>query len=98
MSVKTRSEIECLKRLEEIQGCYNDILAFLIAEKFIDQAEAKGMRSASDVAKEIQFKLMELSKAEKLQLVEYKWELLPIERISLYIVTNITSTTFSYNY
>jgi hypothetical protein len=60
--------------------------------------EIKGIRSAPNKAKDLQAKLSNLSKEGKLQLLEYEWNLLPVERIKISIVTDRVSKDFSYNF
>lgn len=95
---KTRKEIECLCRLQEVNASYEDILVFLLAENMITKEEIKVIRSSSEVPKRLQAHLANLSKANKLQLLEYEWTILPVERIKLVIVTDRDSREFSYNF
>lgn len=95
---KANREIECLTRLDELIASYDAILEFLQQEDLLTRQEAIAMRSSSDVAKMINIKLSTLSKTNKIQLLEYAWEVLPVERVKISIVTDRVSKEFSYGY
>ena len=95
---RTRREIECLSRMQELNSSYEDILGFLYDEVLITKEEIKAIRSSSEVAKMLQKHLSTLSQLNKVQLLEYEWTILPMERIKLLIVTDRNSREFSYNY
>jgi hypothetical protein len=98
MMSKASKEIECLIRLDELISCYEDIMDFLIKEDLLTKEEARGIRSSSEMPKNIRMKLAELSKAKKLQLLEYNWQILPVELIGVNIVTDRSGVEFSYGY
>jgi len=56
------------------------------------------MRSSADVAKVLHTKLASLSKSNKLQLLEYEWVVLPVERMKITIITDRMSKEFSHGY
>ena len=95
---KASREIECLMKLDELTPSYDGILEFLHSEDLISREEGKAIRSSSDVAKKLHEKLAVLSKMKKLQLLEYSWEILPVERIKIVVVTDRMSREFSFNY
>lgn len=94
----TKKEIDCIKRLQDKSGSIDEILDFLVAEKLMTLEEAKKVKHSSDEAKDLQALLRSLSMADKLQLLEYSWVILPIEIIKVYIVTNRDSREFTYNF
>jgi hypothetical protein len=95
---RASKEIECLMKLDELTPSYDGIIEFLQSEDLLSREEGKAIRSSSEVAKRVHEKLAVLSKTKKLQLLEYEWNVLPIERIKLMIVTDRVSKEFSYNY
>ena len=95
---KTRKEIECLARLQELTSSQDEILAFLLAESLITKEEIAGIKRAPDQAKVLQAHLASVSAANKMQLLEYQWDFLPVERLKVLIVTDRNSKEFSYNF
>lgn len=91
-------QIECLFRLDQLIASNDSIAEFLRAEDLLSKEEVKGIKSASDTAKALQGHLSRLSSSNKLQLLEYEWTLLPVERLKITIVTDRNSMEFSYNY
>ena|SRR5579884_4264038 len=92
-------EIECIARLEEISGGSQDmILEFLTQESLVSKEQRKAMLSSSDVAKAIHTHLASLQRDNKLQLLEYEWIVLPVERVKITIITDRNSKEFSYNF
>jgi hypothetical protein len=94
---KASKEIECLIRLDELTPSFDGIIEFLHSEDLLSREEGKAIRSSSEVAKKIYEKLAVLSKTKKLQLLEYEWVILPIERIKVMVVTDRASREFSFN-
>lgn len=94
---RSSKEIECIARLDELTSSNDTILEFLKLESLISPEETKAWYMAQDRAKWLWLHLGNLSKANKLQLLEYKWEVLPVERLKLYIVTDRNSKEFSYD-
>jgi hypothetical protein len=98
MSNRASKQIQCLQRLDELVACHDEMLEFLQSENLLSREEGRAIRSSADVAKVIHTKLAELSSAQKLQLLEYSWEVLPVERIKITIVTDRMSKEFSYGF
>jgi hypothetical protein len=93
----TNKEIQCLARLEELTSSNEMIIEFLIQEELMTKEQRKGMIAGSDVAKALQGYLA-CMKGNKLQLLEYEWSLLPVERLKVVIITDRNSREFAYNY
>lgn len=66
---------------------YEELIQFLMQEYLLDKTELKVYREASDRAKLFQAKLATLSADRKIQLLEYEWTLLPVERLKVTLVT-----------
>lgn len=95
---KTRRQIDCLQRLEELTTCRDEIFAFLFDEKLITKEEIKDIKSTSNPSQGLHVFLAKLSSDNKIQLLEYEWQLLPVERIKLLILTDRNNKEFSYNF
>ncbi len=88
MTRKTQREIQCLQRLQELTPAYEDLMQFLLLEQLIERDELKTMRDSPEQVKLLQGRLASLSQERKLQLLEYEWTILPVERIRITMVTN----------
>ena len=88
MTRRTKQEIECLKRLQQLSPVYEELITFFLQEKLISSEELKIMRQSPEQARLLQAKLAILSSEQKIQLLEYEWVVLPVERIKLVIVTD----------
>jgi hypothetical protein len=95
---KTRREIECLDRMMQLHGSLDELLAFLQAESLMTADDIRVFKLNAEQPKTLQKKLSLMSLEGKLQLLEYEWTLLPVERIKILIVTNRNSKEFSYNF
>lgn len=84
----TKREVECLKRLQQLSPVYEELVSFFLQEKLITQEELRVMRESPEQARMLQAKLAILSSEQKIQLLEYEWAILPVERIKLNIVTD----------
>jgi hypothetical protein len=93
-----KREIECLTRLQNLTGSVDEILQFILDEKLIEKEKVKDIKHSSDQAKELQIFLKNLSKTDKIQLLEYEWVILPVERIKISVVTNRSSKEFTFNF
>lgn len=95
MTRKSR-QIECLERLNVLAVSLDDILQYLVDEKIITKDSIKTIKSSSDHPKQVQQLLAELKSTDKIQLLEYEWQVLPVERIKLLIVTDRNTKEFAY--
>lgn len=91
-----KNEIDALKRLNDLTGQLEDIVSFLKDEKLINDVDLKSIKNSSDRAKETQNILKKLSSNGDIQLLEYRWSLLPVEKIAIHIVTNKNQKQFSF--
>ena len=96
MSTKAR-QIEGLSRLDYLSGSKNEILGFLLLEKIITVDTIASVNKSPTPSKELQILLYDLQKTEKFQLLEYVWEVLPKEHISIMIVTDNVKKEFTYS-
>ena len=95
MSKKSK-QIECLDRLNELNGSIQEIVLFLREEKLITNDEVNQVRQSPMQAKELQALLAKVSTNEKIQLLEYQWSLLPVEIITITIITDSVKREFAY--
>lgn len=98
MSVKTSKEIECLARLDTFISSQEMILDFLQEEALISKEERRACQLTQDKAKWLWTTLSALSKKGTLQLLEYSWEVLPVERLKVVIVTDRNNREFAFGY
>ena len=92
-----RGEIECLERLQELTHLFSEILSFLVEENILTKEGVDAHIKAGLHAKSMQQLLANLKATNKIQLLEYTWTILPIERITLLIVTDRNQRTFDYD-
>lgn len=95
---KTRKEIDCIARYQALTSSMEEVLSFLFGENLITKEEIAAIHRAPDQAKNLQAHLAAISAANKVQLLEYHWDFLPVERIKILIVTDRNSKEFSYNF
>lgn len=91
-------QIECLSRLNKLENAVDQILEHLLSESLITKDVVKSIRSSSEPHKEVYMVLNNLSTEGKIQLLEYEWTVLPIERIKLTLVSNVSHKEFAYNF
>lgn len=94
---KLKKEIECLTRLQDLTGQLGDILSFLKLENLIDDNQLKSVKLSADHPKEVQAILRDLQVRQKLQLLQYEWTVLPVENITITIVTDRNQKEFIFN-
>lgn len=94
---KTKREIECLTRLQALTGQLGDIIDFLKLERLVSENEIKSLQQSADHPKEVQALLKALKDADKFQLIQYEWVLLPVEVINLTIITDQNTKNFVFN-
>lgn len=94
---KSRREIECLNRLQTTTHQLDDILIFLKQEDLIDDNVIKSTKQSTDHAKEIYLILKNLQSKNRLQLLEYEWNILPVENIKISIITDRNQAEFVFN-
>jgi hypothetical protein len=90
-----KKEIECLKRFQELSPIYDELIAFLLQEFLLTKEEVKVIKNSPQQEKEVYAKLASLSEERKLQLLEFEWTLLPVERIKILMVTDRGFKEFS---
>jgi hypothetical protein len=94
---KSNKEILCIKRLDELTNQIGDILLFLKNEDLISDIQIKEIKNSSDLHKSVQNLLSTLKSQNKLQMLSYTWSVLPVENISLLIITDRNNIEFSYH-
>lgn len=97
MSQVVANQILCLQRLQDTTGQLEDILQFLKLEQLVDDNQMKSVKLSADHAKEIQQILRDLQVRNKLQLLMYEWNVLPVENILISIITERNSKEFTFN-
>jgi len=93
-------QVEFLNKLFDKLKCRADILQFLRDEKLITDDNMQSLlhdHHHTVHASQIFGILTELTKAEKLQLVDYEWKVLPNELMKLTIVAVEAKKVFEYS-
>lgn len=91
------NQILCLQRLQDTTGQLEDIIQFLKLEQLVDDNQMKSVKLSADRAKEVQQILRNLQVTNKLQLLVYEWNVLPVENICISIITERNQRDFSFN-
>lgn len=97
MSQIVANQINCLQRLQDTTGQLEEILQFLKLEQLVDDNQMKSVKLSADHAKEVQQILRDLQVRNKLQLLMYEWNVLPVENIMISIITERNSREFTFN-
>lgn len=96
-SLSTRSkEIECLNRLDDLNGSIAEICIFLLEERVIDKDQLEKIRRSPMKGKDLNEILNDLKINQKIQMLEYQWQVLPVEVVTIMIVTDTMKREFSY--
>jgi len=95
-----QQEINCLKKLNDETSCFTEIVTYLANEKVISQICKQELTTClqRDLPFLIYKAINQAIKEEKLQLVDYHWQLLPEEKIRITIITNMTHRDFTWNH
>lgn len=93
-----KTQIECLTRYGALTANLEDILEFLFSEKLASRDLIRATKQNANLPKEIDALLQSLTQDNKLQLLEYEWTILPIERIKITLITDNVSKEFTFNY
>jgi hypothetical protein len=97
VSSKVSREIQCLTRLQELTGQLEDVISFLKLEGLIDDNQIKTIKLSPDHPKMVREMLQDLKIRQKIQLLQYEWNVLPVENIALTIITDRNHRDFIYN-
>jgi hypothetical protein len=92
-------ELECLQRLIVKTSCQQDITAWLVAEKLLTKEAEKAIyanKSQINVIYEIHKTLQSLRENDKVQLLDYMWNILPVEQIRITIVSDNERCEFTH--
>ena len=94
-----KKKIDCLSRLFAVLDCRLELLEWLRGEKIITDDFMQNLLAEhhSSHACQIALLLNEMQDAEKLQIVDYTWTILPQELIKLSIVTLNARKDFTYS-
>lgn len=96
MSQSSNKEIECLDRLNALTNSKADILTFLEEERLATKDDIAIVLRSSQQGKELRLLLNNIKAAEKFQLLEYHWQILPKEVIIITMVTDTSKREFTY--
>jgi hypothetical protein len=88
-------ELECIKRLVQ-KGYYHEIANWLIESKFIHGGDIQTLSRDLERAEFIYRKLKHLEEEGKLLLLDFEWQILPLEFIKLMCTTEHEEKLFTY--
>ncbi len=91
-------QIECLTRLLALNGSLEDIVDYLIEENIMDASELPFFRREVDKPKQIWKLINDAKQKQKVLLFDFEWQLLPVERIKITVVSDRNSRVFSFNH
>ena len=95
----SNKKISCVLRfMEKSESFYSEMSEFLIDERLIKREELIGINRPIDRAKFLVNTLNTLLKDEKVMLVDWEWNILPVERIKLLVVTDCLQKEFTYRH
>lgn len=86
---------ECLERLQALSNGVDDLLAFLVDEKIVSAEQFTSLVRSSTKYREL---AVILKGSDKIQLLEYEWQILPTERVKITIVTEQAQKIVSYGF
>jgi len=90
-------KVDFIERLIRLRNTYEDLAIFLREEKLIDDNNLAELKNAVSRPKYLYGLLEKLKEEEKVELLDYEWTVLPVERLKLTIVTKRVTKEFSYN-
>lgn len=93
-----KRQIECLTRLLTLNGSLDDIVDFLIEESIMDASELPYLKREVDIPKQIWKLVNDAKQKQKVMLFDFEWQILPVERIKITIVSDRSNRIFSYNH
>ena len=92
-------KLKCLQRLTNKTNCEKEITEWLVSEKLLSVSEEKSIylnKSISLINVEIHNVLSGLLREERVQLLDYTWNILPVEQIRITIVSDKEKREFTY--
>lgn len=96
MSTKQK-EVECIQRLLDIGLMVEEWMDFLLENKLLDSSGIPAFALERNKALYIHNVLSEGKKSEKVLLLDFEWNVLPVERIKVTVVTTRNTKEFVYN-
>lgn len=91
-------KVDCILRLLDKNECYMDIAAWLIDQKLTDIFTVRSYSRQQERAEFIYNTLVMAEKTEKLILLDFTWNILPIEQIKIICITEREKKEFTYGF
>lgn len=92
------TKIECLDRLFKKTHCQDEFIEYLVDQGILNRDTINPNDREFDVLKVLHTALHEAVQKDKILLLDYKWQLLPIEQIRIQIITSRGSKDWLYGY
>jgi len=92
-------KLECLQRLSKKTSCLREMTGFLVQEKLINRTQEKTIytnKNSQLIIREVHNLLTSLLDEEEVQLVDYMWNILPVEQIRITIVSDNEKREFTF--
>ena len=98
VSMSSKRELECLSTLFEKSLCEEEFTDFLVDNKIMKRETINLNDRSMDRLKTIYQHLKDAVKSEKILLLDFKWQLLPLHQIDIHIITERGERHFLYGY
>ena len=93
------AKTECLMRLMNLNSSmYEEICDWLVYNKFTTKLDVNQNTREKEKAELIYNSLRTAEKEERLQLISYEWQILPLEQIKIICITMTEQKEFSHGY
>lgn len=92
-------KLECLQRLAQKTQCEKVITEWMVSERLITKDDENAIfvnKGENLIIHEIHILLGTLLATEKVQLVDYMWNILPVEQIRITLVSDNEKREFTY--
>ena len=91
-------KIECIKRLFKKNQAYHEICNWLLERDYVTELEVNSYSRNQERAEFLHGILEKALTDKKFMLLDYEWQVLPIEQIKIYIVTEKEEVSFTYGH
>jgi hypothetical protein len=94
-----KKHYNCILRfMQKDEAFFNNISEFLIDERLIKSEELVGLSSEDEKAKFLLHALEVIQETETVLLVDWEWQILPVEYLKLLIVCDNMQKEFAYGF
>jgi hypothetical protein len=94
---RKQNEVACIQRLISVGMMVEEWMDFLLENKLIETEDIPTFRLEKDKALYIHEIITKAKKDERVLLFDFEWNILPVERIRVTVVTSRNNKEFVYN-